>query len=224
MDIEGGGDVLTSQLTKLGLVKNVADLYSLSLDQLLTIERMGEKSARNFLDGIEASKTRDLWRLLFGLGILHVGVGGAKALARSYRSLDEIADASVEQLTETEDIGEVIAHSIHEWFRNSRNQQLIERLRAAGLNFTSSTPRASEQSKNSVVAGKTFVITGTLPTLKREEAAAKIEAAGGKVSGSVSKKTNYLVAGEEAGSKLTKARELGVQILDEAALLKLMES
>ena len=125
---------------------------------------------------------------------------------------------------ETEDIGEVIAHSIHEWFRNSRNQQLIERLRAAGLNFTSSTPRASERSKNSAVAGKTFVITGTLPTLKREEAAAKIEAAGGKVSGSVSKKTNYLVAGEEAGSKLTKARELGVQILDEAALLKLMES
>lgn len=224
MDIEGGGDVLTSQLTKLGLVKNVADLYSLTLEQLLTIERMGEKSARNFLDGIEASKTRDLWRLLFGLGILHVGVGGAKALGRSYGSLDEIGGASVEELTETEDIGEVIAQSIHDWFRNPRNRQLIERLRSAGLNFTSSTPRNSERSKTGVVAGKTFVITGTLPTLKRDEAAAKIEAAGGKVSGSVSKKTNYVVAGEEAGSKLTKARDLGVQILDEAAFLKLLKS
>jgi DNA ligase (NAD+) len=224
MDIEGGGDVLTSQLTKLGLVKNVADLYSLTLEQLLTIERMGEKSARNFLNGIEASKTRDLWRLLFGLGILHVGVGGAKALGRSYGSLDEIAAASVEQLTETEDIGEVIAQSIHDWFRNPGNQQLIERLRSAGLNFTSSTPPASGPPKTGPVAGKTFVITGTLPNLKREEAAAKIEASGGKVSGSVSKKTDYVVAGEEAGSKLTKARDLGVQILDEAAFLKLLES
>ena len=223
MDIEGGGDVLTSQLTKLGLVKNVADLYSLTLDQLLTIERMGEKSARNFLDGIEASKKRDLWRLIFGLGILHVGVGGAKALARSYASLDEIAAASIEQLTQTEDIGEVIARSIHDWFRNPRNQQLIERLRASGLNFTSSAPPAARTAKTGI-AGKTFVLTGTLPTLKREEAAAKIEAAGGKVSGSVSKKTDYVVAGEEAGSKLTKAQELGVPILDEAALVKLLES
>jgi DNA ligase (NAD+) len=223
MDIEGGGDVLTSQLTRLGLVKNVADLYSLTLEQLLTIERMGEKSARNFLEGVEASKKRDLWRLIFGLGILHVGAGGAKALARAYGSLDEIAAASIEQLTETEDIGEVIAQSIHEWFRNPLNQQLVERLRAAGLNFTSSTTRAAK-STNSAVANKTFVLTGTLPTLKREEAAAKIEAAGGKISGSVSKKTDYVVAGEEAGSKLTKARELGVSVLDEAALLRLLDS
>jgi DNA ligase (NAD+) len=224
MDIEGGGDVLTSQLTKLGLVKNVADLYSLTLDQLLTIERMGEKSARNFLDGIEASKNRDLWRLIFGLGILHVGVGGAKSLARSYRSLDDIAAASVEQLTETEDVGEVIAQSIHEWFRNPRNQELIEQLRTAGLNFTSSTHAVAPPSSSSAIAGKTFVLTGTLPTLKREEAAAKIEAAGGKISSSVIKKTDYLVAGEEAGSKLTKARDLGVAVIDEPALLKLLES
>ena len=222
MDIEGGGDVLTGQLVKNKLVKDVADLYSLTLDQLLTIERMGKKSAQNFLDGVAASKTRDLWRLIYGLGILHVGVGGAKALARAYPNLDAIASASIEQLTQTNDIGEVIANSIHEWFRNPRNQQLIDRLRAAGLNFTSTSFAAP--AANSPIAGKTFVLTGTLPTLKREEAAARIEAAGGKVSGSVSKKTNYLVAGEEAGSKLTKAQELGVAILDEPALLKLLET
>jgi DNA ligase (NAD+) len=221
MDIEGGGDVLTSQLVKHKLVKDVADLYSLTLDQLLTIERMGKKSAQNFLDGVEASKSRELWRLIHGLGILHVGVGGAKALARAYPNLDAIANASIEQLTETNDIGDVIARSIHEWFRNPRNHQLIERLRAAGLNFTSSS-YAAAPATNSPVAGKTFVLTGTMPTLKREEAAARIEAAGGKVSGSVSKKTDYVVAGEEAGSKLTKAQELGIAILDEAGLLKLL--
>ena len=224
MDIEGGGDVLTSQLVKHRLVKEVADLYTLTLDQLLTIERMGKKSAQNFLDGLQASKSRDLWRLIHGLGILHVGVGGAKALARSFRSLDEIANASIEQLTGTNDIGEVIARSIHDWFRNPRNQQQIERLRAAGLNFTSTSYSETVSAPDSPLVGKTFVLTGTLPTLKREEAAARIEAAGGKVSGSVSKKTNYLVAGEDAGSKLTKAQELGVAILDESALLKLLES
>jgi DNA ligase (NAD+) len=184
---------------------------------------MGEKSARNFLDGIEASKKRDLWRLLFGLGILHVGAGGAKALARSYGSLDEIAAASAEQLTQTEDIGEVIAQSIYEWFRNPRNQLLIERLRTAGLNFTSNTSQP-RQTGNSAIAGRTFVLTGTLPTLKREEAVAKIEASGGKISSSVSKKTDYVVAGEEAGSKLAKAQELGLKVIDETALLKLLES
>jgi DNA ligase (NAD+) len=223
MDIEGGGDVLTSQLVKNNLVKDVADLYSLTLEHLLTIERMGKKSAENLLDGISASKSRDLWRLIHGLGILHVGVGGAKALARAFRTLDEIANASVEQLTETNDIGKVIAQSIHDWFRNARNQNLIDRLRAAGLNFTSSTAIARAPT-NSAVAGKTFVLTGTLPTLKREEAAARIEAAGGKVSGSVSKKTDYVVAGEEAGSKLNKAQDLGVAILDEPGLLKLLGS
>ena len=223
MDIEGGGDVLTSQLVKQNLVKDVADLYSLTLDQLLTIVRMGKKSAQNFLDGVQASKSRELWRLILGLGILHVGVGGAKALARSYPDLDAIASASIEQLTETNDIGEVIAKSIHEWFRNPRNHQLIDRLRAAGLNFSSSS-YAAAPAANSAISGKTFVLTGTLPTLKREDAAARIEAAGGKVSGSVSKKTDYVVAGEEAGSKLTKAQDLGVAILDEAGLLKLLQS
>jgi DNA ligase (NAD+) len=177
MDIEGGGDVLTSQLVKQKLVANVADLYSLTIDQLLTIERMGKKSAQNFLDGIQASKSRDLWRLIHGLGILHVGVGGAKALSRAFPDLDAIASASIELLTETNDIGDVIATSIHEWFRNPRNHQLIERLRSAGLNFASSSfndNAATAPAAHSPVAGKTFVLTGTLPTLKREEAAARI--------------------------------------------------
>jgi DNA ligase (NAD+) len=222
MDIEGGGEALISQVIKCCGVRDVADLYSLQLDQLADLERMGEKSARNFLEGIEASKKRELWRMLFGLGILHVGAGGAKSLARNYESLDALAAATLEQLTETEDVGEIIAHSLHQWFRDPRNQQLIERLRAAGLNFQSDTFRA--KAAPGPLAGKTFVLTGTLPTLKREEAQAKIEAAGGKVSASVSKKTDYLVAGEEAGSKLEKAKQLNVPVLDEAAFLNLFPS
>jgi DNA ligase (NAD+) len=222
MDIEGGGEVLVNQVVKAGWVRDVADLYSLTLEQLSSLERMGEKSARNFLDGIEASKKRELWRLLFGLGILHVGAGVAKSLARNYESLDDLAKASVEALTETEDIGEVIAQSLVEWFGNKRNQELIARLRAAGLNFKSDTYKAKAAA--GPLTGKSFVLTGTLPNLKREEAQAKIEAAGGKVSGSVSKKTDYVVAGAEAGSKLDKARQLGVAVIDEAALLKLLNS
>jgi DNA ligase (NAD+) len=221
MDIEGGGEVLAIQLVNHKLVHDVADLYSLTMDQLLTVERMGQKSAQNFLNALEASKSRELWRLIFGLGILHVGAGVAKSLARAYASLDEIAAASVEQLTETEDIGDVIAESVCQWFGNPRNQALIQRLRAAGLNFKSSTFQV--RATKGAISGKTFVLTGTLPNLKREEAAAKIEAAGGKVSGSVSKKTDYVVAGEEAGSKLAKAQELGVATLDEQGLLKLLE-
>src|SRR5687768_7030585 len=181
---------------------------------------MGEKSAQNFLDGIEASKKRELWRLIFGLGILHVGTGVAKSLARNYESLDALARASTEELTETEDIGEVIAKSVVAWFADKRNQELIERLRKAGLNFVSDSYKA--KAAPGPLTGKTFVLTGTLPNLKREEAAAKIEAAGGKVAGSVSKKTHYVVAGEDAGSKLEKARQLGVPVLNEAEFLTLL--
>jgi DNA ligase (NAD+) len=197
----------------------VADLYSLKLSDVGDLERMGEKSARNFLDGVEASKQRDLWRLLFGLGILHVGAGVAKALGRGFASLDDVFAASVDQLTDCEDVGEVIAQSVVQWHGDPRNRKLIEGLRKAGLNFKSALyqPRA----KAGPLAGKTFVLTGTLPTLKREEATAKIEVAGGKVSGSVSKKTNYVVAGAEAGSKLDKAQKLGVRIVDELELLRL---
>jgi DNA ligase (NAD+) len=219
MDIEGGGEVLVRQLVQTGLVRDVAELYSLKLSDVANLERMGEKSARNFLDGLEASKQRDMWRVLYGLGILHVGSGVAKALGRGFATLDDLFAASVDQLTECEDVGEVIAQSVVQWHGDPQNKKLIANLRKAGLNFKSALyqPRAAA----GPLSGKTFVLTGTLPTLKREEAAAKIEAAGGKVSSSVSKKTDYVVAGAEAGSKLDKAQKLGMQIIDEKELLRL---
>jgi DNA ligase (NAD+) len=219
MDIEGGGEVLAALLVKSNLVRDVADLYELKLEAVVALERMGEKSAKNFLDALAASKSRDLWRLLFGLGILHVGAGVAKSLARHFATLDDIFAASAEQLTEADDIGEVIAQSLVNWHSDARNQKLIERLREAGLNFKSELYQP--QAAAGPFAGKTFVLTGTLPTLTREEATAKIESLGGKVSGSVSKKTNYVLAGEEAGSKLDKAQKLGVKIIDEKEFLKM---
>jgi len=220
MDIEGGGEVLVRQLVSSGLVRDVADLYSLKLDEVSGLERMGAKSARNFIDGVQASRTRDMWRVLYGLGILHVGAGVAKALGRSFAILDDVFASSVDQLTACEDVGEVIANSVVQWHGDDRNRKLIERLRKAGVNFKSELykPKAAA----GPLAGKTFVLTGTLPNLKREEAAAKIEALGGKISGSVSKKTDYVVAGEEAGSKLDKAQKLGVKIIDEKEFLKLV--
>ena len=219
MDIEGGGEVLVSQLVSSGLAQDVADLYQLTLAELTGLERMGEKSAQNFLDGVTASRRRDLWRLLFGLGILHVGAGVAKALGKSFATLDDLFAASEPQLTEIDDVGGVIARSLVQWRGDARNRKLIERLRKAELNFNSALYRP--EAALGPLAGKTFVLTGTLPTLKREEAAAKIEALGGKVSGSVSKKTDYVVAGEDAGSKLEKAQKLGVKIIDEAELLRM---
>jgi DNA ligase (NAD+) len=222
MDIEGGGEVLVRQLVKSGLVRDVADLYLLKLSDVANLERMGEKSAQNFLDGVEQSKSRDMWRVLYGLGILHVGAGVAKALGRGFATLDDVFAASVDRLTDCEDIGEVIAQSIVQWQGDGRNRKLIERLRKAGVNFKSELYQPQAQGGH--LAGKTFVLTGTLPNLKREEAAAKIEAGGGKVSGSVSKKTDYVVAGDDAGSKLDKAQKLGVKIIDEAELLRLCSS
>jgi DNA ligase (NAD+) len=219
MDIEGGGEVLAAQLVKSGLVRDAADIYSLKMEQIAALERMGDKSAKNFIDAVAASKSRDMWRLLFGLGILHVGAGVAKALARHFATLDQVFAASAEQLTETEDIGEVIARSIVDWHGNPENRKLIERLSQAGLNFKSSLYQPA--AKAGPFAGKTFVLTGTLPTLTREEATAKIEALGGKVSGSVSKKTDFVLAGEDAGSKLDKAQKLGVKIISEGEFLKM---
>ncbi len=220
MDIEGGGEVLTRQLVRAGLAREVADLYTLTLAEVAGLERMGEKSARNFLAGLEASKRRELWRLLFGLGIPHVGAGVAKALARAFPDLDAVFAAGADQLTRCEEVGEIIARSIVQWQGDPRHRRVLERLRAAGLNFRSSLYQAAAPA--GAAAGKSFVLTGTLPHLKRDEAAARIEAAGGRVSGSVSKRTDYVVAGEEAGAKLEKARQLGVAILDEAELLKLL--
>lgn len=220
MDIEGGGEVLVRQLVARGLVLDVADLYRLRLDEVVALERMGEKSAANFLAGLEASRHRDLWRLLFGLGILHVGAGVAKALARAFAHLDDLARATAGQLTAVEDVGEVIAESVAAWFTDRRNRQLIERLRQAGLNLGSALHQPS--STVGSLAGLTFVLTGTLPSLTREEATALIEAKGGKVSGSVSRKTAYVVAGAEAGSKLEKARSLGVKVIDEVGLREMV--
>jgi DNA ligase (NAD+) len=219
MDIEGGGEVLVRQLVSAGLVRDVADLYSLKLGEVTSLERMGERSARNFLEGVEASKKRDLWRLLYGLGILHVGAGVSKALARCFPTLEDVLAAPVDELTACEDVGEVIAHSIVQWHGDPRNREFVARLRKAGLNDKSAL--FQPRTKAGPLAGKTFVLTGALPKLKREDAAAKIEAAGGKVSGSVSKKTDYVVAGEDAGTKLEKARKLGVKIIGEAELLQL---
>jgi DNA ligase (NAD+) len=219
MDIEGGGEVLSAQLVKSGLVHDVADLYKLTLDELSNLERMGEKSAQNFLDGIAASKSRDAWRVLYGLGILHVGAGVARLLARAFPSLDDVFAAGVDRLAEVDDIGGVIAQSVTQWYGESRNRKLIDRLRQAGVNFKSSLH--SPAAARGPFAGKTFVLTGTLPSMSREEASAKIEALGGKVSSSVSKKTDYVLAGEEAGSKLDKAQKLGVKIIEEAEFLKM---
>jgi DNA ligase (NAD+) len=211
--------VLVRQLVSSGLVRDAADLYSLKLDEVAGLERMGEKSAKNFLDGLAASKSRDLWRVIYGLGILHVGAGVAKALGKCFASLDDVFAASVDQLTDCEDVGEVIANSVVQWHGQGSNRKLIEKLHKARINFGSELYQP--QAKAGPLAGKTFVLTGTLPNLKREDAATKIEAAGGKVSGSVSKKTDYVVAGEEAGSKLDKAQKLGVKIIDEQELLRL---
>jgi DNA ligase (NAD+) len=219
MDIEGGGEVLVRQLVGAGLVRDVADLYSLSLAEVANLERMGEKSARNFLDGVQASKGRDLWRVLFGLGILHVGAGVAKALGRCFPTLDDLFAAGEDQLQKCEDVGEIIARSIVQWHGDARNQRLVSRLRDAGVNFKSAAFRTGANA--GPLAGKTLVLTGAMPNLTREEATAKIEAAGGKVSASVSKKTDYVVAGAEAGSKLEKAHKLGVKVIDEAELERL---
>ncbi|MBL9136718.1 MAG: NAD-dependent DNA ligase LigA [Verrucomicrobiales bacterium] len=220
MDIEGGGEVLVGQLVAKGLVQDVADLYRLKLEEVMGLERMGEKSAQNFLAAIQESRGRDLWRLLFGLGILHVGAGVAKSLARAFATLEDLAAASMAQWTQVEDVGEVIARSLERWFADPRNRKLIDRLRQAGLNFASGTHQASQTP--GVLAGRILVLTGTLPTLSREAATARIEAAGGKVSGSVSRKTHYVVAGDDAGSKLEKAKTLGVPVIDEAELLRLL--
>jgi DNA ligase (NAD+) len=219
LDIEGGGEVLVRQLVEKGLTHDVADLYSLTLPQVAGLERRGEKSAQNFLNAVEASKRQDLWRLLFGLGILHVGAGVAKALARHFPSLDELAKAGQLELSQVNDVGEVIAQSVAQWFAEPRNRQLVERLRQTGLTFRSDLFQAG--AVGGTLAGKTFVLTGTLPTLSREEATAKIEAAGGKVSSSVSKKTDYVLAGADPGSKLDKAQKLGVKVIDEKEFLKL---
>ena len=216
VDIEGFGEEMVALLLDKHLIKTMADIYRLRVADLLPLKKSGEVWAKNLIDGIEASRTADLWRAIYGLGIPQVGSAAAKDLARTFRSLDGLMTASEDDLLRIDGFGEKTAKSVAAWFADPTNQDLVRDLQAAGLRPTA--PAAA----SNALTGKTFVLTGTLPTLSREDASAKIEAAGGKVSGSVSKKTHYVVAGEEAGSKLEKARTLGVTVLDEAEFLKLV--
>lgn len=219
LDIEGLGEKLVDQLVDGNLISTLDDLYRLDLQKLSALERMAEKSAQNIVDALNASKSTTLQRFIYGLGIRHVGEATAKELAKHFGKLENIVSASEDELLQVSDIGPVVAQSIHSFFLETHNREVIQRLRECGLSWQESEPEV-QGSKH--LEGKTFVLTGTLPTLGRDEAKDLIEAAGGKVSGSVSKKTHFVVAGEAAGSKLEKARELGVQVLDEAALKLLL--
>jgi DNA ligase (NAD+) len=220
VEIEGLGDKLVEQLVDAHIVRTLPDLYRLGLTALAGLERMADKSAQNILDALEKSKRTTLARFIYGLGIRHVGEATAKELARHFGRLDALMDADEAALLEVNDVGPVVAQSIHTFFAQAHNREVVEQLRACGVTWeegsaTSDLPKP--------LAGQTFVLTGTLPTLGRDEAKDRIEAAGGKVSGSVSKKTHYVVAGADAGSKLDKAQALGVNVIDEAGLLALLE-
>jgi DNA ligase (NAD+) len=222
LDIEGLGDKIVDQLVESHVIKTLPDLYKLGAASLAQLERMADKSAANLVAAIDKSKQTTLARFLYALGIRHVGETTAKDLARHFGALDRLMDASTEQLLEAPDVGPVVAQSIHTFFEQPHNREVVEQLRAAGITWAEHDGEADTTPKP--LAGKTFVLTGSLPTLEREDAKALIEAAGGKVSGSVSKKTHYVVAGEAAGSKLDKARELGVEVIDEAALKALLSA
>ena len=217
MNIEGLGDALVTQLLERRLLTSVAGIYSLTEEQLLELERVGKKSAQSLLTEIKNSKKLPLNRVLFALGIRFVGERTAQLLAEAFGSMNALMEASIEELQAVDEVGPRVAEAIHEFFAEEKNRQLVDKLHEAGLTFT-----AEKKRKSSQLEGMTFVLTGTMPDLTREEAKARIEAAGGRVSGSVSKKTSYLVAGEEAGSKLDKARELKVPVIEQAQLLELL--
>jgi len=219
MNIDGLGDKLVDQLVDKGLVRDVAELYSLTHEQLANLERMGEKSAANLVEEIEKSKKAELARLIFALGIRFVGERTGQFLAEHFGSLDKLAKATEEELYEVEEVGPRVAESIRQFFREKRNLAVLDKLRKAGLQFEQKKVRKAEGK----LAGKQFVLTGTLPTYSRDETTRLIEEAGGRVVGSVSKKTDYVVVGADPGSKLDKAKSLGVKTIDEAELLKLLK-
>ena len=219
LDIDGMGKKLVEQLVDKGLVKSMANLYGLTTEELASLERMGKKSAQNLVNAINQSKSRPWSRVLYGLGIRHVGSVNAQVLAQQFTTVETLAQAEPEAIAQVYGIGDEIAQAVHAWFQLPTNQQLIAQLQAAGLQLAGEAPaETGEQS----LRGKTFVVTGTLPTLSRTEAKQRIEAAGGKVTGSVSKKTDYLVVGADAGSKLKKAEELGIEQLSEDQLEQLL--
>ncbi|HMD70215.1 MAG TPA: helix-hairpin-helix domain-containing protein, partial [Bryobacteraceae bacterium] len=218
MNIDGLGEALVDQLVDRGMVRGLADLYSLTIDQLAELERMGPKSAANLIVNIEKSRMSPLPRVIAALGIRFVGERTAVFLAVQFGSLDAIAAADVNQLQRAEEVGPKVAESIYHFFREAHNRDLVERLRAAGLVFTYETARTG----GGALEGLSFVLTGTLPTLSREEARSLIEAAGGRVVGSVSRNTNFVVAGAGPGSKLEKAERLGVRVIGEQDLLGML--
>ncbi|MBQ9552061.1 MAG: NAD-dependent DNA ligase LigA [Clostridia bacterium] len=217
MDIEFLGEAVTDALVDAGLVKSVEDIYRLTEEQLITLENFGKKSAENLLNAIEKSKQNDLYKLIFGLGIRHIGQKSAKLLCDHFRTMDAIAAADAEQIAAIEGFGEIMAESAAQYFSLPQTKTLIANLKELGLNM-----RSLREIERDVFAGKTFVLTGTMPTYTRAEAGALIEKYGGKVSSSVSKKTDYVLAGEEAGSKLKKAQDLGVTILTEAEFIAML--
>ena len=221
MDIEGLGEVMVGQLVSRGLLHDVSDIYQLDEEKLRPLERVGEKSIRNLLEAIERSKTRPLWRLIFALGILHVGVSSSRALANHFRNMEALTLSSPEELQRIPDVGEVVGQSIHDFFQECSNRELIARLARAGLRMIEETPPSDAAEKALPFRGSTWVITGTLAQ-PREEIAELILARGGKVSGSVSKKTSYVLAGEEAGSKLEKAKKLGLKIVNETEFREML--
>jgi DNA ligase (NAD+) len=220
MDIRGLGERTIHQLLREKLVEDVGDLYRLSLEDLLRLEGFKDRSARNLLDGLEASKQQGLGRALFGLGVRHVGEVAAQTLARHFGSIDRLLGASTEEIETVRGIGRVMAEALHAWLAEPRNRETVEKLRACGVKLTEEQGAPAE----GPFSGLTFVITGTHPTLSRPELTEFIERRGGRVTGGVTGKTNYLVAGEDAGSKLAKARELGVKELTEAELVALAEA
>ncbi len=219
VDIENLGEKLVDQLVDSGIIKTLPDLYRMGFAALVALDRMADKSAQNVLDSLEKSKSTTLPRFLFGLGIRHVGEATAKDLAKHFGKLDAIMDATVERLLEVNDVGPIVAEAIHTFFAQPHNREVVEQLRACGVHWEEGEPAARAPQP---LAGKTVVLTGTLPTMGRDEAKDLLEAAGAKVAGSVSKKTSYVVAGAEAGSKLDKANELGIPVLDEEGLRRLL--
>jgi DNA ligase (NAD+) len=218
LDIEGLGEKIVDQLVDHNLVRTPADLYKLGFTALANLERMGEKSADNLIQAINQSRNTTLARFIFALGIRHVGETTAKDLANHYQSMHALMDANLEDLLTVKDVGPVVADSITSFMQEAHNREVIEQLLASGMQLTVEAKVIS-----AAVAGKTFVLTGTFPTMTRDEAKDLLEKAGAKVAGSVSKKTDYVVAGADAGSKLTKAEELGVPVIDEAAMLELLK-
>ena len=218
MDIDGCGQAVLQSLIDAGLVHSAADLYTLREEQIEPLERMGKKSAENLIAAIEKSKSNDLSRLLFALGIRHIGQKAAKTLSATFGSLDAVLNATEEQLTDIRDIGGAIVQSIEEWRGQEQSKHLVERLREAGVNF-----QGEQLVKSDKLAGKTIVLTGTLTLFTRKQATERIEQLGGRASGSVSKKTTFVVAGENAGSKLKKANELGIPVLTEQEFQDLIQ-